>query len=292
MVQTSGVKFSIATPSLGQLPWLQRCVRSVADQRVDLEHLVQDAGTGPALEEWLGGQPQVRLAVEPDGGMYDALNRAFARASGEVFAWLNCDEQYLPGTLKRVRDLFTAQPETDLVVGHHLLVDERGELRGFRRATKLRASMILTDHLYAHSCAIFFRRRVFERTGPFSTAFRVAGDAEWVARAIRGAEIVYVDDYLATFTLLPGSLSASATAEKEARRLRVSAPLWARALAPVLREWRHVEKWRAGGYTSRPIAYEIFAGEDDLSRTRYVCERPDFRHPREGEVPRNISAAR
>src|SRR5438105_3387998 len=101
------MKFSIVTASYRQLGWLKRCVRSVADQKtgdtgLDIEHLIQDAGTGAELERWLGAHSQVRIVVEQDGGIYDGLNRAFARATGEIFAFLNCDEQYLPGALSCV----------------------------------------------------------------------------------------------------------------------------------------------------------------------------------------------
>jgi len=67
--QMGGVKFSIVTPSLRQLSWLKRGVRSVADQGVTVEHIVQDAGTGTELENWARAQPTVRLFVEPDSGL-------------------------------------------------------------------------------------------------------------------------------------------------------------------------------------------------------------------------------
>ncbi len=278
--RNDGVKFSIVTPSLRQLAWLKRCVRSVADQGVEVEHLIQDAGTGPELEEWVRGNSTARLAVEKDGGMYDSLNRGFARATGEVCAWLNCDEQYLPGTLEKVRAIFEREPETDWVVGDHLLVGADGALLSFRRATKLRPAMILTDHLYDFTCAMFFRRRLLDQTGPLRTDFRAAGDAEWVCRALRtGARVRYVREYLAAFTLTGENLSQRADPVEEARKLREITPRWARFAGPLLRRWRHLEKWVAGGYSSPPIAYEIFAAGDDAQRTRFVCEHPDYRHP-------------
>ena len=279
-VHNGRVKFSIVTPSLRQLTWLKRCVRSVADQGADVEHLIQDAGTGAELEDWVRANSTARLAVETDSGMYDALNRGFARATGEICAWLNCDEQYLPGTLAKVRAIFEREPETDWVVGDHLLIGADGALRSFRRATRLRPAMILTDHLYDLSCAMFFRRRLLDTAGSFRADFRAAGDAEWVCRALRtGARVRYVRAYLAAFTLTAENLSQHADPAEEARKLRALTPRWAQLAKPLLREWRHVEKWLAGGYSSLAIAYEIFAAEDDQSRTRFVCEHPAHRHP-------------
>lgn len=272
--------FSIVTASLNQLPWLKRCVRSVADQCVECEQIVQDAGTGSALEKWVGMQPQTRLFVERDAGIYDALNRGFARATGEVCAWLNCDEQYLPGTLAKVAAAFQREPGADLVVGDFLILNERGELLAFRRATPLRPAMILTDHLYDFTCAMFFRRQLFDRAGSFRTDFRAVGDAEWVCRAVRASRrIVYLREYLATFAISGENLSLRASAEDEQRKLRAITPAWARVAAPLLRKARHVEKWLAGGYSSGPICYEIFANEKDERRTRFLCERPEWRHP-------------
>ena len=97
------VQFSIVTPSFRQLPWLKRCVRSVADQGVNVEHIVQDAGTGPELESWAQTEQGVKLYVEPDSGMYQALNRGLARATADghgegASPWVGADDGEFPGT--------------------------------------------------------------------------------------------------------------------------------------------------------------------------------------------------
>ena len=274
------MKFSIITPSFRQLDWLQRCVRSVADQRADVEHIIQDAGSGAELEAWVRGHSAARLFIEADDGMYDGLNRGLRRATGEVCAWLNCDEQYLPGTLAAVAEVFAREPETDLVLGDFLIIDPRGELLAFRRATRLRPAMIVTDHLYDFTCAIFFRRRVLERGLWLRTDLRSAADGEWMCRVLRsGVRVAYLRRYLATFTITGANVSGDAAAEVESARLRAEAPWLVRAGAPVLRAVRHVEKWLAGGYRSGPIEYEIYAGAEDAARTLFKCEQPTFRHP-------------
>src|ERR1700694_5003916 len=118
------MKVSVVTPSFKQLPWLKLCVASVADQvGVEIEHIVQDAGTGGDLEIWAASQPSLRLFVEPDAGMYDAINRGLRRATGEICAYLNCDEQYLPGALQAVEKFFQSHPEVDMVFGDVVMVD-------------------------------------------------------------------------------------------------------------------------------------------------------------------------
>jgi glycosyltransferase involved in cell wall biosynthesis len=273
------VRFSIVTPSLRQLPWLKRCLRSVADQNTNVEHLVQDGGSGSGLESWVRGHSTAKVSVEQDSGIYDALNRGFARATGDICAWLNCDEQYLPGTLARVDEFFAAHPGVDIVAGDYLIVDETGALKSFHKATPLRASMVLSDHLYDYSCALFFRRSVFDRE-KFRTDFRVAGDGEWVGRVLRsGARAAVLHAYLGAFTITGENATSRANAEEDARKLREVTPAWARVARPLLREWRHLEKLLAGGYRRCPIRYEIFAREDDEHRTCFVVDRPSSRHP-------------
>ena len=275
------MKFSILTASFKQLHWLKRAIRSVADQKgVEVEHLIQDGNSGFELEHWVRWESDARLMVLPDRGMYEALNRAMPRVTGDVFAILNSDEQYLPGTLARVQQEFEAHPSTDIVVGDSLLVDEHCNLLSFRRSTPLRPSMILTDHLYDFTCALFFRSSLLKRGIRFDPDYKAAGDADWMARLLwSGVRIRYVRQYLSTFTILSDNQSLRAEPVEELRRLRAITPRWAVAAAPLLRQFRHVEKLLAGGYSSGPIEYAIYPSEEAVERAPFRCEKPNFRHP-------------
>jgi hypothetical protein len=90
------MKISVITPSFRNSDWLKLCIASVADQGVDLEHIVQDSCSDDATQEWLPNDSRVKAFIEKDGGMYDAINRGLRRASGDILAYLNCDEQYVP----------------------------------------------------------------------------------------------------------------------------------------------------------------------------------------------------
>ena len=105
--QAQGMKFSIITPSFRNSEWLKLCVASVADQSgVKFEHIVQDACSDDGTQHWLPGDSRVKAYIEKDGGMYDAVNRGYRRATGDILSYLNCDEQYLPGALAAVKSFF------------------------------------------------------------------------------------------------------------------------------------------------------------------------------------------
>ena len=272
--------FSIVTPSFRQLGWLKRCVRSVADQEPAHEHIIQDAGTGEELEQWVRGHSTARLFVEKDRGMYDAVNKGFARAEGNLFAYLNCDEQYLPGSLAAVQTLFEQHPEVDLIAGDYLIVDAQGELLSYHRATPLRRAMILTDHLYNYTCGLFYRRSLWERVGGFRPELRDAGDAEWVCRALAaGARTACLKYYVAAFALTGGNMSLGENATAERLRLRKQNPLWMRLSARALREYRHMEKALRGGYTAGAITYSLYDSEGAMTRSVRSRSKPSSRHP-------------
>ena len=113
--------FSIITPSLDMLGYLQRCRRSVADQEgVSLEHIVRDGESQDGTVEWLereaaatnlpGSRRRLVACSEKDEGMYDAVNKGFRQARGKILAYLNCDEQYLPGALRAAQEVFERGP--------------------------------------------------------------------------------------------------------------------------------------------------------------------------------------
>src|ERR1017187_9697678 len=110
------MKFSIITPSFRNSAWLKLCIASVADQAgVELEHIVQDSCSDDGTQDWLPQDRRVKAFIEKDGGMYDAINRGYRRAQGDILAHLNCDEQYLPGTLKHVQNFFEAHPDVEAI---------------------------------------------------------------------------------------------------------------------------------------------------------------------------------
>ena len=198
--------FSIVTPSFRQLDWLTLCAASIADQGVGVEHLVQDAGSA-GIEAWIAQHPGVKVCVEKDDGMYDAINRGLSRASGDILAYLNCDEQYLPGTLQKVAAFFDEHPEVDMLFGDALLVDPTGAPLSYRRIVFPGRLHTRYCHLGIWSCAMFFRRKVWDQGLQFSSKYRAIGDAVFVEEALtREFPTAVLPLPLAVFAL-PGAAS-------------------------------------------------------------------------------------
>jgi hypothetical protein len=240
--------------------------------------------------------------------MYDALNRGIerildsqrtadcARLSDEeestnlkqstsnfddsVVAWLNCDEQYLPGTLEFVEEYFSQHPDVDILFGDYLVVDRDGELLAFRKGYAPRSTYIQSSHLYTLSCAMFFRTKVFESLGGFDSRFKAVADEDFVLRALKaGFKAKHVRRYFSAFTYTGKNLGGGSLAESEYRELKKQVPLLLKLLHIPLNFTRWIEKLCSGSYFQRfPVKYSLYI-EVGSCRKEFASQGASWRWP-------------
>lgn len=255
----TGPRFSIATPTRNAFDKLKRCVGSVRGQReVFVEHLVQDAQSTDGTAQWLAIQADLCAVSESDSGMYDAINRAWARSSGEFLAWLNSDEQYLPGTLAKVQAYFDAHPHVDVVFGNYIVADLQGRPVALRREIPFRRIYVANGFLYAQSCTLFFRRHLLEQGRlALDSRFRYAADKELLlSLSSAGAVIAHIPEYLSLFGIDGTNLSTHPRAAEESEQIRTAHGAFkAKPLRQLALACRRIERLLRGGYRERPIRY-------------------------------------
>ena len=275
------MRISIVTPSYQRSPWLRLCIASVADQRVEVEHIVQDAESDDGTLDWLPRDPRVKVFVEKDQGMYDGINRGLRRAGGDVLAYLNCDEQYLSGALAAVAGFFEQHPGVEVLFGDVVMVDAEGRYLYHRKMQTPLKYHTWTCHLSTLSCGMFFRRRiVFDYGELFDPRLRDVGDGEWMVRLLRrGVRMAALGQFTSAFTYTGVNMSVGANARRENRELRQSAPWWARQLRPLFIAQHRLRRWAGGMYRQAPFAYEIFTRASLERRRRFEVSRPTFRKP-------------
>lgn len=272
--------FTIVTPSYRQLDWLACCIASVADQKgISVEHIVQDGGTDgfegftqKMAKIWPDRPGYRRLMVsEPDQGMYDAINKGLRKGGGEICAYLNCDEQYLPNALPRAREGFQAHPEAEILYGGFLVVNPQGGLVTAQRPVDLFWPHVATSHLANFSCATFFRRNMLLRDQAwFDAGYRAVGDAAWtVARLRQKVSTTQLGGFSSIFTERPENQGLQEAARAEAKALRRKMPMWIRWGAPLWRLRHRVGKLITGGYSTQPVSYALFLGGGTQQRTAF-----------------------
>ena len=273
------VRISIVAPSYQRSAWLNLCIASVADQQVAVEHIVQDAGSDDGTLDWLPHDPRVKAFVEKDQGMYDGVNRGLRRAGGDILAYLNCDEQYLPGALATVATFFEEHPRIDVLFGDVVMVDPQGRYLYHRKMQTPLKYHTWTCHLSTLSCAMFFRRRiVFDYGMLFDPQLRDVGDGEWMVRLLqRGAPMATLGQFTSTFTRTGANMSIGPNARRENRELCQSAPFWARQLRPLFILQHRLRRWAGGMYRQAPFAYAIFTEASPDRRQRFDVPSPTYR---------------
>lgn len=201
-------KISIVTPSFNQAQYLRRTIESVLNQgEVDLEYIIMDGcstdGSVDILSEY---GSRARIVIEKDKGQADAIAKGFAMASGDILAWLNSDDMYLPGTLAKVADAFRKGDE--FLYSHVIIVD--AEDRELRRRVALPVGF---DDLYFGQYTIpqettFFSRRLYMESGGVNPSYTYAMDYDLWLRMARIREPRLLDDYLACFRFHQGQKSS------------------------------------------------------------------------------------
>ena len=275
------MQFSIITPSFRNSEWLKLCIASVADQGVELEHIVQDACSDDGTQDWLPHDSRVSAFIEKDRGMYDAVNRGFRRAKGEILSYINCDEQYLPGALPAVWDFFQHHPKVEVVFAHTVIIGPSGEYLCERRAcVPTRWHSWVSGNLAILTAATFYRRSLITERGLFFDAdHRVVSDALWVLKLIEDrVPMAILDRFTSAFTDTGDNLCLRPNAVREGAALLGSAPIWAQWARPLVIAHFRLRRLLAGHYRRRaPYDYAIYTKTSPKARETFHVAQPTYR---------------
>ncbi|WP_018970645.1 glycosyltransferase [Rubritalea marina] len=268
------MKISIITPSYKQLEYIKLCAASVADQQCDFkfEHLIEDACSGPDFDQWANDQSFASVRSQQDRGMYDAINNGFERAKGEILAWLNCDEQYLPGTLQKVSDWFDLNPDKDVLFGDVILVNQEGVPISYRTGHVPWVEHIKHCFLTTYSAGMFVRRRVLDKVGGLDVQYRDVADADWVLNFLNSkVSCGVLNEGLSTFLQYEGNMGQQEFGGEELRKWKVKVGGDSRFRAMLWSCAHRLRKTANGEYWKRDVSVYIYRPEM-ISRQQKVSQ--------------------
>ncbi len=187
---------SIVTPTLNRRALLAETLASVSAQSYrNLEHIVVDGGSTDGTLEMLASTGSVRWVSEPDGGMYEAINKGLGMANGEILAYLNSDDRYFPWTIETIVEAFARHPDADFIYGDALNVNVTGGVKLILQPP------FTADYvrLYGLLCqpTVFWRRAVLEEEGGFDERLQYVADCEYWMRLGDRRRFVHVSEFVA-----------------------------------------------------------------------------------------------
>jgi glycosyltransferase involved in cell wall biosynthesis len=192
---------SVVTPAYNMARFLPDTLDSVAALRTPHEHIVIDGASDDGTVELLEGRedPHLIWVSEPDSGQTEAVNKGLRRARGDLLAWVNADDAYIPEMVDRAIERLEREPEVGAVFGAVDYVDEHGEV--FRTLVPPRFSWRRYLYLgaFVTTPTIIWRRELMEQAPSLNERYVDAADYDFFLRLLRGARVDRIDEPMLRF---------------------------------------------------------------------------------------------
>jgi len=189
------MRFSIITPSYNQAKFLVQTIHSVISQRKYLkEYLIFDGGSTDGsvkiIKKYAKKYPTIiKWQSKKDNGQVDAINQGLKMASGDIVAYLNSDDYYLPGSLSKVAEYFASHPNCRWLVGDCGISQKSLEWTFFiKHLWPIDWHPIFLQIFNtANQPAVFLHRSLVRKVGSFNPKYHYAFDYDYWLRCLKYA---------------------------------------------------------------------------------------------------------
>lgn len=191
------------TPSFNQGEYVEATLRSVISQGYEaLEYVVVDGGsTDGSVDTVKRHEGDLASWVsEPDNGHAHALNKGFAKTTGEIMCWINSSDLHYPWTLRTVAQVFSQLPQVEWLMGVPTTLDARGDLKHVMTGASNAYDILAGNYRVIQQESVFWRRSLWERSGGrLNENLTRAADFDLWLRFLRLAPLHHVQTILGGF---------------------------------------------------------------------------------------------
>ena len=195
---------SIVTPSFNQDSYLEQTIDSVLSQDYPkIEYMIVDGGSTDETVHMIR-KHEDKLAwwvSEKDRGQTDAINKGFARAKGDILAWINSDDTYEPGAVTAAVNYLQEHPDVGMVYGDCNYIDESGKVIGKFHSAQTNYKLLRRGYTHIPQQTMFFRAEWWNQVGPLDPSFYFAMDYDLWTRLAGRTQIKYLPQTWANFRL-------------------------------------------------------------------------------------------
>lgn len=193
---------SIITPSFNQARYIEATIQSVFSQDYPrVEYIIVDGGSTDGTVDIIrnyegrGGVTPPFLAwwvSEKDKGQTDAINKGFARAKGDILAWINSDDTYEPGAVSAAVRYLQGHPEVGMVYADCNFINEEGHVIGKFGSAQTDYRLLRQGYVHIPQQTMFFRADLWRQFGPLDPSFYFAMDYDLWTRIAARTELKYL----------------------------------------------------------------------------------------------------
>ncbi len=195
---------SIITPVLNRVQFLEKAILSIKNQDYPhIEHIIMDGdstdGTLDIIKKY-EGKYNMKWFSEKDNGLYNALNKGFKIAKGDILCWLDSDDVYLSGTIKRVVNVFQKNPDIDVVFGNILISDENDKIINHIKHTDFDINVLIYLGMNLNPQATFWKKSLHDKIGGLNEGYRLSADRDFFIRmGLSGAKFYHIKKLLSIY---------------------------------------------------------------------------------------------
>lgn len=208
------ITLSIITPVYNGSSDLINCLQNViSEMNSDIEHIIIDGGsldgTLDILKEYSARYNHIRWISEPDKGQSDAMNKGIRLARGHIIGFLNVDDYYEPGVLKRVMVLFHDVPDNTIILGNCVIWDEEGNILDVSRPVGITHDRMLMGQIIqpypVNPSAYFYHKQLHDIVGGYDVDEHYHMDLDFLFRISKVANLLHFDEHWGNFRYQPGT---------------------------------------------------------------------------------------
>jgi len=231
------MKFSIVTPSFNSEKYIANTIESVLSQsgNFEIEYFIIDGDSNDKTVEIIKdyedrfkagrfekkcNEIKFNWISEKDSGMYDAIDKGFAMANGDIYAWINADDFYADGTFEKVHDIFTTFTDIKWVKGISNFIDEENNLIRenpcyTHRQDWIKKGVYGRNAYHITQDSVFWISELWKKTGSISPTLKYAGDYELWIKMSNSEKLWSVNSVFSFFRKRQGQLSKDVTSYRK-----------------------------------------------------------------------------
>jgi len=151
----------------------------------------------------------MRWISEPDEGQADAIRKGFDVAKGNILAWINSDDTYIPGAFLKVAEAFHKNRDADLIFGNIFFIDEKDKRIGELRFTKFDFNTLIYEGGNLHQTGTFWTRNIYEKAEGINPNYKFCMDYDFFCRVAEKGKLVHIKDHLTNFRIHENAKSST-----------------------------------------------------------------------------------